>query len=564
MCCSVLASIGQTSVTGEATASSPTPSPFRATPQTKDDPPPRKRVRSSRTRDLRSKSIASLPNEPDTTNKPSSCAAQKAWLAQKQSCPQPTFDGVDAGAFCLRQLLDVSKKMRGLIRDCFMSSDRFTRALNEVLEKYLNKFPEFDAAKELADCSDRLLRRNSTLDVRHASESKVIKDDLMAVVHCFGLLWNKDKFQALYVSLLQARLLGQRDVYDFRQEHNAEQEKYFLRLLQDTYSPSFTASMYRMIEDVVSAESLVNSRIFANQLKETDALKNCGSSPPTVGVHTLTRSAWPPWIEPGLALGVSEPLRIIAEQFDGFYAARHPTRRLTRHWHLTKVVLKASFPAPSNAVDAGGSGGSRKIEYEFHMSGVQATLLNAFRKRRKTGLCMDDFAAELGFAVPISNPLHRQFVGAVLATFTFQGYRTTADCPVGCSRQFPLVNRRPNSGGTPSDAVDVPAADTFSLNRKFQTAGGRRVFFRAPVFVETPDTLQFNNSLEEQRRLTVAAACVRVMKRLARLFALAYIVFCIGLRVDTAVACTSHWCLVLLLLLLLLLLWAMPSFNNLD
>ena len=167
-------------------------------------------------------------------------------------------------------------------------------------------------------------------------------------------------------------------------------------------------------------------------------LSSSSSLPGSVTVQTLTRSAWPASVQDSLPVAVSLPLQAVFHQYQQFYAARHPTRHLSPHWDLTRVALKASFPSPKES-SSSSSKKAKMVDYELHVTGAQATLLHAFKKRKKSGLTLADFARQFGFPTPLHSALQEEFVAAVLATFTFQRYKTPQDLPSGCSKAFPLI-----------------------------------------------------------------------------------------------------------------------------
>eukprot|EP00750_Incisomonas_marina_P014497 INCI17675.4.p1 GENE.INCI17675.4~~INCI17675.4.p1 ORF type:complete len:1055 (-),score=135.03 INCI17675.4:941-3958(-) len=240
-------------------------------------------------------------------------------------------------------------------------------------------------------------------------------------IKLFTFLYDKDVFQEHYNKLLRRRLLANRaDAYNF--SSSAELEGAILGLLLQQQGIGFVSRMQRMIDDVESDTARANDMQFrrwfgdCRQLaagtggveagSSTDdatysvsaasaQLKGFASVPSSVGVLTLTESVWPPRegysAVGGLLKRVAPPLRAIGDAYARFYREQFPARTLTNHWEETRVVLQAKFPkeAPTTTVDSVPEKTKKKkkshgaICYEFHVSALQATLLNAFTQRRK-------------------------------------------------------------------------------------------------------------------------------------------------------------------------------------
>ena len=396
----------------------------------------------------------------------------------------------------------------------------FQHELNHEFEQLVNKTTRCDAAKALADLFDERLRLAGTVDCGGGSSSGAeasgngdVMPTLRTAAKLLALVWNKDHFGAQYSSLLQGRLLDPRDVYDFHSEGVKVRENEVLALLHASTTTLFTAPMQRMMDDVLSAEAESVCRDFQTDLRERErgtSTEQSEGAPVSVSVQTLSRRVWSEALHTSGAAAAVVPdgsLRSLADRYEKFYASRYKDREVTHHWHLTRVALKASFPSPQQP--------KKKVQYELHMTGVQAAVLGAFTAKRRKGLTLEDFARACGLP---ANPLreeHAQFLRCVLATFTFQNYKTQGDVPAGCLRTHPLVlvRRRattpvacsraaPNclvsdnwSAGATSGALSAEASvnssgssssgsgdggTTYALYKKFKTAGQRRVVFHAP------------------------------------------------------------------------------------
>eukprot|EP00750_Incisomonas_marina_P030664 INCI7636.10.p1 GENE.INCI7636.10~~INCI7636.10.p1 ORF type:complete len:868 (+),score=138.81 INCI7636.10:128-2731(+) len=294
---------------------------------------------------------------------------------------------------------------------------RFRRSIEAAMARVVNR-KELQLHSGLAHCLDSILRGTvqSPTDIGEMDVSKRMELGSRTIA-IFEFLHDKDMFQQVYTILLQQRLLESREVYNVAA--NLELEHKFLHLLLEVQDITFTKGMQNMIDDITSDSSKELQRDFTKFLGNLPK-QSVEQLPRSSQVLVLTKTSWPQAAVNTPLRNPPTALRDLSSSFLNFYKTHHAHREVMCHWNDTCVVLQATFP--------------KQPSCEFHVTAVQATLLNVFRKKKKV-VSLHDIARQFDFAFDehardIVDVDEKALVDAVLDTFT-----NKAKAPSNCKGQ---------------------------------------------------------------------------------------------------------------------------------
>lgn len=226
----------------------------------------------------------------------------------------------------VQDLLDFKDKLDHVVRNCFEHNERFTNALRDSFEYFVNQRTN-KPAELIAKYVDLKLRAGN----KEATEEELeqILDKIMVL---FRFIHGKDVFEAFYKKDLAKRLLVGKSA-------SVDSEKSMLSKLKQECGGGFTSKLEGMFKDQeLSRDINVAFRQYMTANAETARMESIDLT-----VHILTMGYWPTYP----LLEVTMPPQLVALQtlFSKFYLGKHSGRKLQWQPTLGSCVLRACFDA---------------------------------------------------------------------------------------------------------------------------------------------------------------------------------------------------------------------------
>ncbi|XP_033335780.2 cullin 2 [Megalopta genalis] len=351
-------------------------------------------------------------------------------------------------------MLDVHKKYSELIKDVFKADLMFVAALDKACSAVVNhktvaRQPA-RAPELLAKYCDSLLRKSA----KAASEVEV-EEKLANCITVFKYVNDKDVFQKFYARMLAKRLIHQ-------QSKSMDAEESMIERLKQACGYEFTNKLHRMFTDMsVSAD--LNAK-FTASLREGDRENQL-----RIGfvVYVLQAGAWPLALPPSPGpFHIPQQLEKSIQAFEAFYHAQFNGRKVTWLHHLCQGELKFNY---------------LKKPYLVIVQTYQMALLLLFEH------CNSIQCREAAASLHLS---HDQLVkhAASLVDST--------------------ILKKSTEGDLEEDTVLSLNFDYSNKRTKFRITGP----LQRDVPHENNDTEATHRSVDEDRKLYLQAAIVRIMK----------------------------------------------------
>ncbi|XP_053983774.1 cullin-2 [Hylaeus anthracinus] len=354
----------------------------------------------------------------------------------------------------VESILNVHQKYSELIKDVFKADLAFVAALDKACSAVVNhrSVPRQPArAPELlAKYCDSLLRKSA----KAASEVEV-EEKLGRCIIVFKYVDDKDVFQKFYARMLAKRLIHQ-------QSQSMDAEESMIDRLKQACGYEFTNKLHRMFTDMsVSAD--LNAK-FAASLREGDRENQLG-----IGfvVYVLQAGAWPLALPPSPGpFHIPQQLEKSIQAFETFYHAQFSGRKLTWLHHLCQGELKFNY---------------LKKPYLVIVQTYQMALLLLFEH------CNSIHCREAAASLRLS---HDQLV---------KHAASLVDCK---------ILKKSTTGELEEDTVLTLNFDYSNKRTKFRVTGA----LQRDIPHESHDTEATHRSVDEDRKMYLQAAIVRIMK----------------------------------------------------
>jgi len=384
----------------------------------------------------------------------------------------------------VKGVLDMRERFAAVVNDAMKGEKRAQKRMKEAFEDFLNA--DARAANCLAVYVDELLR----VGLRGADERKVSRE-LDRVIVIFRYLHDKDVFEAYYKNHLAKRLLGSKS-------GSEEAERAMVSLLKAECGYQFTSKLEGMFNDMrISKETAEKYRshkkgLVNNSVDERDAEN--GGKAVDVEVSVLSNSHWPSQnVQPCVL-----PLAVQAamDRFQKYYLTTYTGRKLSWQTSTGSCEMRLTLPPAK--------GSTKPRRHDLSISTYQMCILVLFNThdtltlkqiKEETQIPEDELRRHL---VSLCTPKHRilrkgskgKGISGDDDTFSFNADYTSKMTRV----KVPLVSMRDAKG--PATSGDKATAGGASSRAAGLVDGSAKV----PL------------SVEEDRRHTLEAAIVRIMK----------------------------------------------------
>ncbi|KAH6634455.1 Cullin [Chaetomium sp. MPI-SDFR-AT-0129] len=356
-------------------------------------------------------------------------------------------------------LLEIHTQYQGLVKRAFRDEPEFTRSLDNACREFVNrndvcKSGSNKSPELLAKYTDVLLRKSST-----GVEDTELENTLVQIMTVFKYIEDKDVFQKFYSRMLARRLVHSNSSSD-------DAETSMISKLKEACGFEYTNKLQRMFQDMQISKDL-NSGF-------REHVQAVGSKGLDSTYSILGTGFWP-LTPPGTNFNPPGEVAADCERFSRFYKNKHDGRKLTWLWQLCKGEVKANYV--KNA----------KMPYTFQVSIYQMAILLLFNEKDKNTY------EELSSTTQLNNEALDPSLGILLKA---------------------KVLNLDTSGGS---ASKVGPGAVFALNYDFKSKKYRvnlNVGMKAETKQEEAET---NKTIEEDRKLLLQSAIVRIMKARKRM-----------------------------------------------
>ncbi|KAI9333310.1 Cullin [Obelidium mucronatum] len=373
---------------------------------------------------------------------------------KKKGKPAPGAEVAVDPKIYVEALLEVHQKYNELVQTAFRGESGFVSSLDKACKEFVNrnKVCNVGSSKSpelLAKFCDSLLRRSSKV-----SDEREVEDVLNSIMTVFKYVEDKDVFQKFYSKMLAKRLVNQTSASD-------DSEASMISKLKEACGFEYTSKLQRMFTDIGLSKELNNA--FKDQMEKTHEKDDVLD----FSVYVLNTASWPLQAS-NSGFNIPEDLVKTYERFQGFYQNKHSGRKLNWHFLLSKGELKANYCK------------GNKTGYTYQLSTYQMGVLLQYN-------------TALSFTwqeLLTSTGLNPETLNSAMSTL----------CK---AKVLTIGGEEPKLGA---------AKSTYELNVDFKSKKVR-INFNIPgkteAKAETEDT---HKTIEEDRKLLIQAAIVRVMK----------------------------------------------------
>jgi hypothetical protein len=345
-------------------------------------------------------------------------------------------------------LLEVYNKFSDVVKTAFENDTAFVASLDKAMRTIVNDNP----INKKSTKSPELLAKYSDFLLSKSNknfEYDKVDDTLNQVLVIFKYVDDKDVFQKFYSKMLARRLIHGTSISD-------DAESAMIGGLKQACGYEYTSKLQRMFNDM-SLSNDINEKF--KEWLESKSL----STGVDFSILVLTAGSWPLTAQVS-SFNVPQELERCVNNFTAYYSAQYTGRKVSWLHHLSKGDLKTYY---------------LKKRYEFQVTNYQMGVLLLFNKADK--LTVDEISSA-------TNLKDREIKRTLLSLITSK-----------------ILNKEPA-------AKELENSDVLTLNMKFVS---KRLRFK-PANVMQKETKEENSethkSIEEDRKLFLQAAIVRIMK----------------------------------------------------
>ncbi|KAJ4294759.1 ubiquitin ligase (cullin) of SCF [Collariella sp. IMI 366227] len=355
-------------------------------------------------------------------------------------------------------LLEIHTQYQGLVKRAFKDEPEFTRSLDNACREFVNrnevcKSGSNKSPELLAKYTDVLLRKSST-----GVEDAELENTLVKIMTVFKYIEDKDVFQKFYSRMLARRLVHSNSSSD-------DAETSMISKLKEACGFEYTNKLQRMFQDMQISKDL--NAGFREHVQSLGT-KGLDSS------YSILGTGFWPLTAPGTNFNPPEEVAADCERFGRFYKNKHEGRKLTWLWQLCKGEVKANYV--KNA----------KMPYTFQVSIYQMAVLLLFNEKDRNTY------EEIASTTQLNSDALDPSLGILLKAKVL-----TLDAKAG--------------------APKIGPGAVFALNYDFKNKK-YRVNLNVGMKSETKqEEAETNKTIEEDRKLLLQSAIVRIMKARKRM-----------------------------------------------
>jgi hypothetical protein len=367
------------------------------------------------------------------------------------------------------QLLNLHSKYYHVNRQVFDSDPLFTAAVDKAFRTVVNDSTSANGPETLARYCDIMLKKNSgkkDVNAGTASKRKGLKksitevdegdqeEKLMKMITLFKYVEDKDIFQKFYSRMLAKRLIYSVSVSE-------ELEMNMINRLKEICGVEYTSKLSKMFTDISLSSDLNNK--FKSYTKEKSPTGQVN-----MDILVLTAGAWPLNSKEDAGpdtnkLQIPTVMENNITSFEAFYGNQYSGRRLLWQWNLTRGEIRMNYLDKN---------------YELQVSLYQMIILMLFNQG--TSLTVNDIINQSGLT---SNDTMRS-----LKPLIDMNILETAD----------------ESNLSPSSELQVNTNFTSKRTKIKVTASSQNE--------AQQESIEARKSVDEDRRMYLQAAIVRIMK----------------------------------------------------
>ncbi|VZH96279.1 unnamed protein product [Fusarium fujikuroi] len=377
---------------------------------------------------------------------------RKAGLAAVQKVQSSEGDKLEPKVY-VDALLEIHTQYQGLVKRAFNDEPEFTRSLDNACREFVNRNEVCKAGSNkspelLAKYTDVLLRKSST-----SIEEAELERTLSQIMTVFKYIEDKDVFQKFYSRMLARRLVHSNSSSD-------DAETSMISKLKEACGFEYTNKLQRMFQDMQISKDL--NKDFREHLEGVEYTKAVDST-----FSILGTGFWP-LTAPSTDFNPPPEIAAEIERFIRFYKHKHDGRKLTWLWHLCKGEIKAGYCKAS------------KTPYTFQVSIYQMAILLLFNEK-------DTYSYEdMLSATQLSKEVLDQALAVIL--------------------KAKVLIMSGAAGEKPG------AGKSFKLNYDFKSKKIRVNLNLGGVKEAKQEEAETNKTIEEDRKLVLQSAIVRIMK----------------------------------------------------
>ncbi|XP_064456504.1 cullin-2-like [Ornithodoros turicata] len=374
---------------------------------------------------------------------------ERVGLERVASCTGTNGANVNVPQLFVEAVLEVHTSYQELIKDVFQADQQFVSALDKACATIINNRSN---TKQPCRSPELLAKYCDSLLKKSAkgiSESEV-EDRLSQSITVFKYIDDKDVFQKFYAKMLAKRLIHS-------QSMSMDAEEAMINKLKQACGYEFTSKLHRMFTDMnVSAD--LNGK-FNTYLKAGEIDLGINFS-----IYVLQAGAWPLGQSAISPFAIPQQLEKSVQKFEQFYQSKFSGRKLTWLHHLCQADVRLCYLRKPYLVSLGTYQMALLLPFEV------TDTLSARDLQESTRLSEDQLFKQL-----------QSLLDARL---------------LNCSQEGPLS-----------------LATVLHLNKSYSN---KRTKFKISAVVQKEaaqqELEQTHNSVDEDRKLYLQAAVVRIMK----------------------------------------------------
>uniref|UniRef100_A0A4W6G7M8 Cullin-2 n=1 Tax=Lates calcarifer TaxID=8187 RepID=A0A4W6G7M8_LATCA len=350
----------------------------------------------------------------------------------------------------VESVLEVHSKFVQLINTVLNGDQHFMSALDKALTSVVN----FREPKSICKAPELLAKYCDNLLKKSAKgmTENEVEDKLTSFITVFKYIDDKDIFQKFYARMLAKRLIHGLSL-------SMDSEEAMINKLKQACGYEFTSKLHRMYTDMSVSADLNNK--FNNFIKTQETVVDLGIS---FQIYVLQAGAWPLTHVPSSTFAIPQELEKSVQMFELFYNQHFSGRKLTWLHYLCTGEVKMNYLSKP---------------YVAMVTTYQMAVLLAFNNSQTVSY------KELQDGTQMNEKELQKTIKSLL--------------------DVKMLNHD-------SQKEEIEAESTFSLNMSFTS---KRTKFKITTSMQkdTPQEMeQTRSAVDEDRKMYLQAAIVRIMK----------------------------------------------------